>query len=47
MDFTNRVKKKYPAAELLQPKVDPTEEEHLTSSKQFIQISKLTPAFQG
>ena len=47
MDFTNRIKKKYPGCELLAPKVDPSEAEHLTSDKQFLQISKVTAADPG
>lgn len=46
MDFTNRIKKKYPGCELLAPKVDPSEE-HLTSDKMFLQISKVTSADPG
>lgn len=47
MDFTNRIKKKYPGSELLAPKVNPSEEEHLNAQKQFLQISKVTAADPG
>jgi hypothetical protein len=47
MDFTNRIKKKYPGCDLLAPKINPSPEEHLSSPKQFLQISKVTPAAPG
>jgi hypothetical protein len=47
MDFTNRKKNKYPECVLLAPKIDPTEDEHLSSNNQYLQISKVTAANPG
>ena len=47
MDFTNRIKKKHPGCELLPPKVDPSEEEHLSTNKKFLQVSKVSSAHPG
>jgi dedicator of cytokinesis protein 3 len=44
MDFSNRVKQKYPQSEVLPPKVNPTPEDHFQSPKQYLQISKVTSA---
>lgn len=43
IDFTSRIKKKFPKCELLPPKITPTDE-HFYSSTQYIQLSKVTPA---
>lgn len=44
IDFSNRIKKKYPNCEILAPKVNASQEEHMSVFKQFIQISKVTSA---
>jgi hypothetical protein len=47
IDFSNRIKKKYPNCEVLPPKVTPSLTEHYQSERQFLQISKVTTALSS